>query len=192
MSTTVVRCPVGSIRRIGPVLLILFALSASIGATAAAQPDDVGRTRHTGRAVDVGRAPDGRCRHPWTAPVDAPVVDPFRPPAGPYGPGNRGIEYGTEPGQDVVAIGGGVIGFAGPVAGRPVVVVDHGAGLRSSYVNLTERSVARGQQVARGQRIATSDASFHLGVRRNGRYVDPAPMFDQLCEVIRLVPLPRG
>jgi murein DD-endopeptidase MepM/ murein hydrolase activator NlpD len=192
MSITVVRRPVGSTRRIGTVLLILFALTASIGAAAAAPPDAVDRPGSTGRAVDVGTAPDGHCRHPWTAPVDAPVVDPFRPPAGPYGPGNRGIEYGTEPGQAVVAIGAGVIGFAGPVAGRPVVVVDHGAGLRSSYVNLTERSVGRGQQVARGQRIATSDNNFHLGVRRDGRYVDPAPMFDQLCEVIRLVPLPRG
>ena len=28
-----------------------------------------------------------------TPPVDAPVLDPFRAPAGPYGPGNRGIEY---------------------------------------------------------------------------------------------------
>ena len=29
----------------------------------------------------------------YTPPVDAPIQDPFRPPATPYGPGNRGIEY---------------------------------------------------------------------------------------------------
>ena len=29
--------------------------------------------------------------------VDAPVLDPFRPPPNPYGPGNRGIDYVLEP-----------------------------------------------------------------------------------------------
>ena len=42
-----------------------------------------------------------------TPPVDAPVLDPFRLPAGPYGPGNRGIEYDTEPGEIVLAAAGG-------------------------------------------------------------------------------------
>ena len=31
----------------------------------------------------------------YTPPVDAPVVDPFRPPAGPYGSGNRGLDATT-------------------------------------------------------------------------------------------------
>ncbi|MEL7210808.1 MAG: hypothetical protein AAGK32_21650, partial [Actinomycetota bacterium] len=44
----------------------------------------------------------GDCR--WTPPVAAAVVDPFRPPAGPYAPGNRGIEYGVDDGDPVVAV----------------------------------------------------------------------------------------
>ncbi|MEL6981336.1 MAG: peptidoglycan DD-metalloendopeptidase family protein [Actinomycetota bacterium] len=140
--------------------------------------------------VGAGGGADAECRHPWVAPVDAAVVDPFRPPDGPSGPGNRGIEYGTESGQPVVAIGGGLVDFAGPVAGHPVVVIDHGAGLRSSYVNLLDRSVDRGQLVERGQPIALADAAFHLGVRRDGIYLDPSPLLSQLCEIVRLVALP--
>ncbi len=128
------------------------------------------------------------CRPPWGAPVDAPISDPFRPPDHRYGPGNRGIEYGTVPGQDVFAVAGGVVEFAGPVAGVPVVVIDHGAGLRSSYVNLLEGSVGRGLVVGRGQRIAAADVAFHLGARRDGRYLDPADLIERQCLVVRLVP----
>ena len=31
----------------------------------------------------------------FSRPTTAPVLDPFRLPDGPYGPGNRGIEYAT-------------------------------------------------------------------------------------------------
>ncbi len=127
------------------------------------------------------------CHPPWSAPVDAPVTDPFRPPDRRYGPGNRGIEYGTEPGQHVVAVADGVVEFAGPVAGRPVIVIDHGAGLRSSYVNLLEGFVGRGLVVGRGQRIAAADTAFHLGARRERRYVDPADLIERRCLVVRLV-----
>ncbi len=42
----------------------------------------------------------------YVPPVDAPVVDGFRPPATPFGAGNRGLEYGTDPGTPVAAVGG--------------------------------------------------------------------------------------
>ena len=48
-----------------------------------------------------------RPRRAWLPPVDAPVVDPFREPAVPVVPGNRGIEYGTAPGHAVRGRGGG-------------------------------------------------------------------------------------
>lgn len=134
-------------------------------------------------------AQNGDCRHPWTVPVDAPVVDPFRPPASPYGPGNRGLEYGTEPGQTVVAVDGGLVSFAGPVAGTAVVVVDHGGGLRSSSVRLTRILVEVGQSVAQGQAIGLADGGFHLGARVGSGYVDPAELVERRCLVIRLVPV---
>lgn len=132
-----------------------------------------------------------RCVRPWTAPVDAPVVDPFRPPSTPYGPGNRGLEYGTEPGQLVVAVADGVVRFAGPVGGSPVVVIEHGGGLVSTSVQLLDRSVVRGQLVARGEPVAVAAAGFHLTARLGGRYVDPAGLLERRCVVVRLVVPPE-
>ena len=40
----------------------------------------------------------------YEPPVDAVVVDGFRPPATPFGAGNRGLEYGTDPGTAVAAV----------------------------------------------------------------------------------------
>lgn len=110
-------------------------------------------------------------------PTAGAVTDPFRAPASPYGPGNRGVEYATAPGSPVTAIGAGRVGFAGPVAGRLVVVVDHGAGLRSSYLPLTEIVVEVGQSVPAGARLGTAGPSVHLGVRLGDRYIDPASLF---------------
>jgi murein DD-endopeptidase MepM/ murein hydrolase activator NlpD len=121
------------------------------------------------------------------APVDAAVVDPFRPPAGPYGPGNRGLEYGTELGQAVVAVADGTVRFAAPVGGAPVVVIDHGGGLVSTYVRLLEGSVARADRVVAGTPVAVADVGFHLTARLDGRYIDPAALLDRPCIGVRLV-----
>jgi murein DD-endopeptidase MepM/ murein hydrolase activator NlpD len=114
---------------------------------------------------------------PYSPPVDAPVVDPFRPPATPYGPGNRGLEYATVPGTPARAIGAGTVTFAGPVAGRGVVTVEHPDGLRSSLTGLVEVRVTAGDRVDRGQVLGTTAATLHLGVRRGDDYVDPAALF---------------
>jgi murein DD-endopeptidase MepM/ murein hydrolase activator NlpD len=113
-------------------------------------------------------------RGAYRPPTDAPVLDPFRPPPEPWLPGNRGIEYGTSPGAPVAAIGPGRVAFAGPVAGRLVVTVDHPDGLRSSYTGLGEIAVGRGAVVAAGQVVGTAGGPFHLGVRRGDTYLDPA------------------
>src|SRR5947209_18359858 len=61
----------------------------------------------------------------YSPPVDAPVTDPFRPPSTPYGPGNRGIEYGTAANASIAAAADGVVTFAGVVAGRQWVTIRH-------------------------------------------------------------------
>jgi murein DD-endopeptidase MepM/ murein hydrolase activator NlpD len=126
-------------------------------------------------------------------PVVAPVLDPFRLPFGPYGPGNRGIEYDTDVGQAVAAAAGGTVVFAGAVAGTLHVTVDHGGGLLSSYSFLDRIVVARGDVVARGGRVGVAGETFHFGVRVFGEYVDPALMMGSLVVRVRLVAnRPRG
>jgi murein DD-endopeptidase MepM/ murein hydrolase activator NlpD len=114
------------------------------------------------------------------APVDRPVRDPFRLPAGQYGPGNRGLEYDTVTGDPVRAIGAGRVVFAGPVAGRLVLSVDHPDGRRSSLVGLASLRVAVGDLVARGTTVGAAASGLHLGLREGDRYVDPAPFLSSI------------
>jgi murein DD-endopeptidase MepM/ murein hydrolase activator NlpD len=120
---------------------------------------------------------------------DAPVLDPFRPPEGPYGAGNRGLEYATQPGSPVHVIGDGVVAFAGPVAGRLVVSVEHPDGLRSSLTGLASVSVATGAVLRLGDLVGLAGGRLHLGVRRDGTYLDPASLMGRgVGGAVHLVP----
>lgn len=118
----------------------------------------------------------------WSWPV-APheVVRAFDPPETPYGAGHRGIDIAAPAGSAVRSPADGVVRFAGPVAGRPVVSIDHGGGLVSSFEPV-EPSVVAGEPVARGQRIGVllaghaGGSRLHLGARLQGAYVDPLPL----------------
>lgn len=133
-------------------------------------------------------APAGPPPPEYLAPVDAPVSDPFRPPAGPYGPGNRGLEYATTPGTEVRAAGDGVVSFAGAVAGARHVTVLHPDGLRTSYSFLDRIDVVVGQQVDQGQVVGTTAGRLHLGARRGDAYLDPATLFAAHPVRVHLVP----
>jgi murein DD-endopeptidase MepM/ murein hydrolase activator NlpD len=69
----------------------------------------------------------------YVPPVDAPVVDPFRPPASAFGAGNRGLTYDLPSGTPVRASADGHVTYAGTVAGTLHVTVLHPDGLRTSY-----------------------------------------------------------
>ena len=113
----------------------------------------------------------------YRPPVPGPVIDPFRPPSTPFGPGNRGLEYATTPGDPVAAPADGVVTFAGPVGGGLHVVVLHQDGIRTSLSFLASILVVRGQQVVGGQPVGRSGATLHLGARRGDTYLDPATLF---------------
>ena len=143
-----------------------------------------------GGAAGAATSPPGTY-HP---PVDAPVTDPFRPPSVPWGPGNRGIEYATRPGTPVVAIGPGVVVFAGVIAGERYVTVRHPDGLRSSYSYLATIAVAEGDTVSGVSVVGLAGPRLHLGVRRGDVYLDPASLWGRPAASMRpvLVPLDGG
>lgn len=124
----------------------------------------------------------------YQPPVSAPVLDPFRPPATPYGPGNRGIEYDTVPGDPVVSAAPGTIVFAGAVAGRLHVTVQHDDGVRTSYSFLQEIATAVGRRVSQGDLVGRAGDTFHFGVRLGVAYVDPADLLASGPAAIALVP----
>lgn len=127
---------------------------------------------------------------PYQWPVDAPVVDPFRPPATPFGRGNRGLEFGTFEGQVVRSAGMGVVLWAGPVGGRLHVTTAHADRLRISYSRLASLAVQRGDLVSAGQLIGTAGERLHVGARLGTAYLDPAIVFGGR-RVVRLVPSRR-
>lgn len=123
------------------------------------------------------------------------VLGPFSPPPGRYGPGHLGVDLAAPSGQAVVAAGDGMVRFAGPVAGRGVVVVLHPDGLSTEYEPL-KVDVAAGQRVRAGQRIGTlagvhrgcAPAScLHWGARRGDNYLDPLSLLSPLG-MVRLLP----
>ena len=136
-------------------------------------------------APPVRAAPDPPL---YVPPVDAPVVDPFRPPTTPFGPGNRGLEYGTAPGTAVAAAADGVVTFAGSVAGSLHVTIRHVDGLRTTYSFLARIDVVVGQRVRQGDEVGATRDRLHLGARRGDAYFDPASLFGGGPPRVRLVP----
>jgi hypothetical protein len=124
----------------------------------------------------------------YVPPVDAGVVDGFRPPATRFGPGNRGLEYGTAAGTEVRAAGDGRVAFAGFVAGTRHVTVLHADGVRTSYSFLASISVVAGQRVHQGEVLGTTSGHLHLGARRGDAYFDPASLFGSGPVRVHLVP----
>ncbi|MBM7830261.1 murein DD-endopeptidase MepM/ murein hydrolase activator NlpD [Agromyces cerinus] len=134
---------------------------------------------------------------PWRWPVPAPirVVAPFRAPPTPYTAGHRGIDIASAPAASVVAPAPGVVSFAGMVAGRPVIAIDHGDGVVSA-IEPVAALVEAGASVTAGDPIGTvsmgghcASGCVHFGVRVDGEYVSPYLFLGGLP---RAVLLPSG
>jgi hypothetical protein len=99
---------------------------------------------------------------------------------------HRGLDYHAKLHTPVAAINSGRVVLARPLYFEGgCIVIDHGLGLMSVYMHLSKIEVAVGRRVRRGQIIALSGASgratgphLHLGVRWQGRYLDPAKLFE--------------
>ncbi|MGT2463966.1 M23 family metallopeptidase [Sinomonas atrocyanea] len=120
----------------------------------------------------------------WTWPLEPQpaVAHPFDPPARPWLSGHRGVDLAGAPGAAVRAPQAGTVSFSGWVVDRPVVTIDHGGGLRSSFEPV-QAMVPVGSAVAQGEEFGVvsvpgrahcaDGACLHWGVRRGEDYVDP-------------------
>ena len=127
----------------------------------------------------------------YEPPVEAPVVDPFRRPDTPYGPGNRGLEYDTDPGEVVTAAAAGTVTFAGQVGGRLHVTIQHDDGIRTTYGPLGRIApgVARGVILDAGDAVGTARELVLWSARLGTTYLDPAVLLAASGTIrVRLVP----
>ncbi|WP_430331984.1 M23 family metallopeptidase [Rhodococcus sp. ACT016] len=125
------------------------------------------------------------------------VVRAFEKPAQNWLPGHRGVDLAAVPGQSALAASAGTVVFAGTVAGKPVVSVDHPGGLRTTYEPVEAR-VTAGRLVDRGTVLGVvvaghpdcgAAACLHWGLRRDREYLDPLPLVRAVP--IRLLPTDR-
>ncbi len=130
----------------------------------------------------------------WPLSPRPDVVRGFDPPATRFGSGHRGVDLLGHAHQAVHTSLAGTVTFAAGLAGRGVVVVDHG-GIRTTYEPVTA-GVHVGDRVERGAAIGTLQraashcfprACLHWGLRRGQAYLDPLVLVG--AGPIRLLPL---
>jgi murein DD-endopeptidase MepM/ murein hydrolase activator NlpD len=184
--------------RLMPAVAVMIAsVAASIAvdrpASAAPAPNPV--TPVPGPVAPAVPPPAATDRFGWPLDGPPPVVRRFEPPPRPWLPGHRGVDFGAYPGAAVRAAGPGTVRFAGRVAGRGVVSIDHAGGLRTTYEPVTPVVVA-GQAVRAGDLIGALDtghegcpvdACLHWGLRRGEVYLDPLALVGRAR--VRLLPL---
>ncbi len=168
----------------------MTAVVASLSALFPSSPVTLTRTQAAGPLAAVAR-------FEWPLSPVPGVSRPFQPPSRPYGPGHRGADLSGVAGQPVRAAGDGVVVYAGPLARRGVVSVDHPDGLRTTYEPVTA-SVQPGQAVRTGHSLGTLEpghlgcpaaACLHWGLRRDDTYLDPLLLVRRVA--VRLVPWPE-
>jgi murein DD-endopeptidase MepM/ murein hydrolase activator NlpD len=148
----------------------------------------------------VAAAPTGRFA--WPLQPRPPVERRFDKLEHDWLPGHRGVDLAGSAGQAVLAAGDGIVAFAGKVAGKQAVSIDHPGGLRTTYEPV-EAAVSVGGGASRGTLIGTLEAGhegcaaaacLHWGARREagGRnrreYVDPLGLLH--TTPLRLEPVP--
>lgn len=134
---------------------------------------------------------------PWSWPVEGPraIERGYVAPATPYGRGHRGIDILAGP--TLLAPADGVVRFAGVVVDRPVLAIDHGDGVVSSYEPVAA-TVSAGERVVRGQPLgAVLDGHcdvrcVHVGVRIDGQYVSPLRFLGGVPPAVLLPTRPVG
>jgi len=101
---------------------------------------------------------------------------------------HRGVDITAKIGTPVHAVAEGVVGYSDDTINGygHLVILLHGGGEVSAYAHLSERLVAPGERVARGQRIALAGNTgisrgphLHFEWREAGDVADPMPRFPQ-------------
>lgn len=130
----------------------------------------------------------------FSSPLSSPLVvsDPFGYTriTGNFTPSHKGVDLKAEMGTPVYAMNLGIVKFASNLRNHGnMVVIDHGSGLQTYYLHLSEINTILGKRVEKGELIGKSgdtgyvlDPHLHLTVRIWGVSVDPIKFLEILGE----------
>jgi murein DD-endopeptidase MepM/ murein hydrolase activator NlpD len=129
--------------------------------------------------------PDREWSGRFTPPADASISDVFgtqRLFNGKTQSSHLGLDFRVPSGTPVAAMNSGTVLLARPLYFEGnCVVLDHGQGLLSIYMHLSEIKVKEGESVKRSQEVGLSGGTgratgphLHVAVRWQGTYLDPA------------------
>ncbi|MDR6507449.1 M23 family metallopeptidase [Arthrobacter oryzae] len=167
------------------ILLAILILAASATAPASwAEP-----------AAAAVPAPAPASGWSWPLTPRPAVLRAFDPPDKPWMSGHRGVDLQAAfDGAQVTAPESGTVSFVGVVVDRPVITIDHGNGLRSSFEPV-ESVLAAGATLSKGDILGTVQPGHcaampcvHWGVRRGAEYINPLSLVKDLRPSI-LLPL---
>jgi len=193
----------GAVRR----ALVLALVLALIGVLASTKPVDAvaSTTSASATAATTTTTTTTTTTQPgaWAWPVQPAVLsNAYAAPPTPYAAGHRGIDLavasGTGAAVPVTAPARATVKFVGTVVDRPVLTLDHGDGILSSYEPLASE-LALGTELAPGQLLGhvadgghCADTCLHVGVRLDGEYVSPLLFFDRVPRAVLLPLHPSG
>jgi murein DD-endopeptidase MepM/ murein hydrolase activator NlpD len=131
--------------------------------------------------------PEREWSGPFATPATAAISDVFgsvRIFNGKTSSPHLGLDFRVPSGTPVTAMNDGTVLLARPLYFEGnFVVIDHGQGLLTLYLHLSEFRVKEGEQIKRGQQVGLSGGTgratgphLHVAVRWQGTYLDPASL----------------
>ncbi|MGV8969667.1 MAG: M23 family metallopeptidase [Microbacteriaceae bacterium] len=176
-----------------PTLSIVIALLLSVA---------LGASASTVQVAEIAKSAAASWR--WPLPPPHALARVYLAPETPYTAGHRGIDIvAPDAARDplgeipVTAPASGIVHFVGFVVDRPVVSIDHGSGVLSSFEPVAS-TLKKGQRVSAGASIGTllpghcTTPCLHLGARLNGEYVSPLLFLGGLPRAVLLPTRPAG
>ncbi|SEI40317.1 Peptidase family M23 [Allopseudospirillum japonicum] len=100
---------------------------------------------------------------------------------------HEGVDIAAPEGTPIIAVGGGVVTWAGSRYGYGYLVeIDHGNGYSTRYAHCKKINVSKGDRITRGQKIATmgntgrsTGPHVHFEVRYKDKPINPAPFMNK-------------
>jgi len=151
------------------------------------QLEIIARDKKTKQETFSQVSPDREWAGVFNPPLQAPFSDTFgttRTFNGQVRSTHEGLDFAAVTGTPIAALNAGTVLLARPLYFEGnCVVLDHGQGLLTLYLHMSEFKVKEGDKVERGQELGlvggtgrASGPHLHIAVRWQGVYVDPATL----------------